>query len=550
IIKRKGRDVYVGQENRANALLQEGTPEAMRKCLRLYPLSNASDTAALELANSLMKAFAPEDATTLLQVALEENPDRARGAELQAMLALCYDASGERLRARLLAARLLRENPEGKLNVDGASRSFKDILKPLAEGGEDGDAKEALPRLPQQLTELWARRWDVGGFTRLPEQPVMAPIPRIYVGERNRLGNQLLALNAQDGTPDWSQEVAVTVTDLHRTRRGTLFVQGQGFALYDDNGNEQWSLPSGGTPDPVSLRGGMLVFGTRYYYRGTEQYMVRITAIDADTGGEVWKTSLPANSTRWIEQSPAGVLIMTTADETSLTLLNTENGEVLKTVELKSMGRVTVRPMVFDDRVMVVDRDGKMHVFSTESLSPVSEFETKIRFPTRFERVGDDLLVVGLTGAGRFAAKDGKVVWRLDYDDNVVVTAQVVLDEALVLATRTPGSAGQISGYDLETGKPTFKYAIKRQNESDRIDLQNAAAFKGGVVVAFSDNRIISGRMQLWGFRMVVLNADGSERYSWEHEADASPLFMQLAVIDDYIALTCDNTTFGFGHKD
>ncbi|MCA8937231.1 MAG: PQQ-binding-like beta-propeller repeat protein [Planctomycetes bacterium] len=550
IIKRKGREAYAAQENRADAIMQEGTPEAMRKCLRLYPLSDASDKAALELANNLLVAHLSKDAAELLQLALEENPDRARAPELQALLALCFADSGERLRARLLASRLLREHAEGKLVVGGETRAFKDILKPLSEGGAAESAAQTLPHLPSQMSELWQRKWDVGGFARLPAQPTVAPNPRFYLGERNRLTNELIAVNAVDGTSDWAQDVAVSVTDLYRTSRGTLFVQGQGFSLYDDNGTELWSSPSGGTPDPVNLQGGMLAFATRYFHRGSELYMVRISALDADSGGLLWESSIQANSARWLQQTPAGVLVMTIADETALTLLDTETGNVLKTRTLPAMGRVTVQPQVVDDRVMVIDRDGTIHAFDVSTLAPGAVYDTKVRFPTKFERVGDDLLVVGLTGAGRFSAKDATPVWRMNYEDNVVVTAQVVLEDSLVLATKTPGTAGRVMGYKLSDGKPTFTYEIKRQNESDRIDLQNAAAFKGGVVLAFSDNRITQGRMQLWGFRMLVLNNDGTERFTWEHEAGTSPLFMQLALIDNYIALTCDNTTFGFGHKD
>lgn len=549
IIRRKGAGVYASQESRASALLQESTPDAMRKCLRLYPLSSASDEAALELANIFLMDNLPVDAAELLHLALEDNPDRARAAELQALLALCYEASDERLRARLLATRLLREHPDGKLTVDGSTRAFKVILKPLSEGDGGETVARTLPQLPQQISELWNRKWDVGGFTRLPEQPAVGPTPRFYLGERNRLGNQLIAVNAADGSADWAHEVPVNVTDLYRTQRGTLFVQGQGFALYDDQGNEVWSLPTG-TPDPVDLHGGMLVFATRYFHRGTELYMVRISALDADTGGLLWETSIEANSTRWLKQTTEGVLAMTLGDETSLALLDTETGSVLKTRNLDAVGRVTVQPIVVDDRILIVDRDGALRSYDNKTLTPSAEFDTKVRFPTKFERIDDDIVVVGLTGAGRFTLAGSKTVWRLSYEDNIVVTAQVLLEDSVVLATRTPGSAGQIKGYNLKDGKPTFNYEVKRQNESDRIDLQNAAAFKGGVVFAFSDNRITGGRMQLWGFRMLVLNANGSERFTWEHESEASPLFMQLSLIDNYIALTCDNTTFGFGHKD
>jgi hypothetical protein len=208
-----------------------------------------------------------------------------------------------------------------------------------------------------------------------------------------------------------------------------------------------------------------------------------------------------------------------------------------------------VHPLLLDDRVMIVDRDGTVTSLDVATLKPAGQFETKLRYPTMFEAVGGDCLIVGLTSVGRFDTADGHAIWRRDYGDNEMMTAQVLLKHSIAIATRSPAAAGHITGYALKDGKPTFSYEVPRENKSDRIDLQNAAGFDDGVVVVFAENRIIQGRMQLWGFRMLVLNADGSERFVWKHQAENSQLFIQLALTDNYIALTCDKTTFGFGRR-
>ncbi|MCB9934226.1 MAG: PQQ-binding-like beta-propeller repeat protein [Planctomycetes bacterium] len=548
-IKRSGRTIYAPQESMAARLLSEQTPDAWQKLLRRYPLAHAADEAALNLAASHLESHRAADATDVLRAALDENADRPRVAELQALLAVAYKSAGERLRARLLALRVLRENPKGELTMGGKAQSFEALLRPLTEGDAAEAETEALPQMPLQLHELWSRPWAVGGFTRLPVQPASLPDARIHVGEHSMTGTELVALDAATGKPRWARQLAVSLTGVHRTPRGTLFVQGQGFALYDEEGNELWATPAGGTPDPVSLQGGMLVYGTRFLNTRTRQNMVRITARDVDTGGVVWEQELVGNSARWIEQAPAGVLVMTQGDETELVLLDPETGGEAARGVLDPQGRITVHPLLLDDRVLVINRDGKVIVLTADTLKPAGEFETRIRYATRFNVVEGELLVVGLTAAGRFEP-DGKQVWRRDYGENAVVTAQVQMKHAIAQATRAANGAGRITGYALADGKPTFSYDISRENDSDRVDVLNAMPFDDGIVVVLADNRIIDGRMQLWGFRLLVLNADGTERFTWLHHAEDSPLFIQLALTENYIALTCDKTTFGFGRKD
>lgn len=548
VIKRAGREVYAPQDAAAAELLKTGTAESWAKLLQLYPLALAADEAALNLANEKLKAHLGAEAADVLRGALDENSDRPRAAEMNALLALAYKAAGERLRARLLALRLLRENPKAELKLGGTVKSFEELLRPLTEGDASEMAGEALPQLPKQISELWSRPWAIGGFTRMPPQPVNLPEARFHLSETSMTGTELLALDAGNGEPRWARKVPVSLNAVYRTPRGILFVQGQGFALYDDDGNEQWSTPAGATPIATSLLGGMLVYATRFTLSG--QAMVRVTARDVDSGGVVWEQTMAGASVRWIAQSNHGVLVMPQGNETELVLLDAETGRETARTALDPHGRITVQPVLLDDRLLVINRDGKVLALRGDTLKPAGEFETRIRYATQFTIIEGDLLVVGLTSAGRFGAADGKVIWRRDYAGNEVVTAQVLLKDSIALATRAPNGAGRISGFSLTDGKPTFSYDIKRENDSDRVDVQNSAPFDGGLVMAFAENRIIDGRMQLWGFRLLVLNSDGTERFTWTRQAPDSPLFVQLALTENYIALTCDKTTFGFGRKD
>ena len=550
LIKRSGRSVYAPQDKNAEALLGENTPETWRKILRLYPLSVVSSNAALELAQSRRDSWAPNEAAEILRSALDEFPDRPLADQLQALLALCYHDAGERLRARLLAMRILREHPKGELTVAGKTQTYREILKPLTDNSSGEAGKEPLPRLPKQIAQLWTRQWKLGAFTRLPAQPVTMPSPRFHMSETATNGLELVAIDAATGNPEWTRRVNILVTGVYRTPRGVLFVLAQGFALYDDEGSEQWSTPAGGTPGQISLQGGMLVYSTGFLNTRTRKNMAMIHACDVDSGGKIWETELEGNSVRWIEQCPAGVIVMTQGNETTVSLLNAEDGSLITSHTLTAAGRITVRPILIEDRILIVDRDGKVVKLDVNSLRPAGEFETKLRYPTMFEAVDGDCLIVGLTSVGRFASSDGHSIWRHEYGDSGMLTAQVMMKDSIAITTRSPSAAGLITGYALTDGKPKFTYAVPRTNESDRVDLHSAAGFDDGLVAVFADNRIIDGRMQLWGFRMLVLNADGTERLVWEHEAEDSPLIIQLALTDNFIALTCDKTTFGFGRRE
>jgi outer membrane protein assembly factor BamB len=537
-IKRSGRGVYAKQDAKAAELAAEATTDSRGKLLRLYPLATAADEAALELAQARIQAFYPEEGAEILRNALDENSDRPRASEMNALLALCFSASGERLRARLLATRILREHPNGELTVGGKTRLFKDVLKPLLQS-EDAESDAApLPRLPQQVSPLWSRPWDATGFVLLPPQPVSMDTPRFHIGETTQSDVQLVSLDASTGEPAWSDQVPVSVSGVFRTRRGTLFVQRQGFSLYDDDGNVQWSNPASGIVFEVSLSGGMLVYNTLSTISGKS--FVHVCARDVDSGGLVWEKDVEGSSARWIAQCPQGVLITVLGNETYLVLLNAESGAEIARHVLGTESRITAAPAVTEDHVAIVDRDGKLTKLSLADLKPTARFETKVRYPTMLRIIDGDYLIVGLTSVGRFKGADAKVVWTRDYAENEVVTAQTLMKDAIAIGTRTTSDIGRITAYSLKDGKPTFTYEVPRRNESDRVSLQNTVAFDGGLVVVFTDRRIIDGRMQIWGFRLLVLNADGSERFTWEHEKLDAPPYVQLALTDNFIALTAD----------
>jgi outer membrane protein assembly factor BamB/tetratricopeptide (TPR) repeat protein len=550
LIQVHGRDCYAPQDAAAVEQMALKTQDAWRQVLRLYPLSTVASKAALELAHARLKDGAVDDASAIVRSALEENPQRQRVAELQAMQALCLAASGEQLRARLLASRLLREHPDGELTVAGETRAFSVLLKPLVDSATDAVANDVLPRLPGRMEMLWTRPWDQGGYVRLPAQPVVQSTPRFLTGEVGATGISLNALDASTGEPGWSRRSPVTLIGVHRTQRGNLLMLAQGPALFSDDGEELWTGESRGSPEPVSVRGGMLVYGTRSRNTATSRNFVNIHARDVDRGNELWLSEIDGVNALWIEQTSSGVLVLTLGNATTLTLLDIETGAMRAQRSLESLGRVTTQPVLHDGRVLIADRDGKVSIFDAESLAPLTAHESKVRNPTMFRVVEGDYVVVGLQAIGRFQGADGKAVWMRDFTGNEVVTDRQWLGDAVCVTTRTAGNVARVQFYSLADGKLTVDYTVPRNSETDRLDVRQSAAFDGGVLLAFADTRMHEGRNQLWGFRLLALNRDGTERFTWEFETTSTQQTVQLAVIDNYVALTCSNHTFGFGSRE
>src|SRR5690606_31261012 len=214
--------------------------------------------------------------------------------------------------------------------------------------------------------------------------------------------------------------------------------------LFSDDGEELWTGESRGSPEPVSVRGGMLVYGTRSRNTATSRNFVNIHARDVDRGNELWLSEIDGVNALWIEQTSSGVLVLTLGNATTLTLLDIETGAMRAQRSLESLGRVTTQPVLHDGRVLIADRDGKVSIFDAESLAPLTAHESKVRNPTMFRVVEGDYVVVGLQAIGRFQGADGNAVWMRDFTGNEVVTDRQWLGDAVCVTTRTAGNVARV----------------------------------------------------------------------------------------------------------
>jgi len=550
LIKAHGRGLYATQESAAAKLLESNTPESLSEILRRYPLAEASDEAAMRVAAQAMGRGDGAEAVNVLTAALEDNSARTRRGELNAMLALAHAKTGERLRARLVAARTLREFPNGKLKQGEGEVSFKDVLGPLAGGGANSLSRQTMPRLPGEPTELWHRDWEAGSFTRVPTHPATTAMSRVYLGERSSQGFQIVAIDGPSGEMVWSRASDVNLMAAHDTEHGILFETAQGFSLYDDNGTERWSVATGGTPNPVSMEGGMLVYGTRFTNTATRKLMVRVCALDIAGGGQLWQAEFEASVLRWIGQGPSGVMLLLSGTDQRLCLVDAESGVLTKSVTLEVTGQINVLPAMTDDAVWLVDVFGQVRGYGLDDLEARGSFSTGQRGAALL-RVQDGRIVSGGgEGACCIEIETGKTLWTKPMERGELLRAVQYSGGVIFLCTRDATGGARVNGFKVADGTVAFRYSAPRGNDSDRLELQASAAFDGGVVIAYSVHTMIQGGMQLAEFRLLLLNADGTERMSWSHETKgATASIAQIALTEGHVILGCANATFCFGKK-
>lgn len=544
LITQFGRDAYAELEDMAKALLAEGTDAARHDLLQRYPLALCADEAALALAENHLNAGRAAEGAVVLQRALDEVPGREGRLQLSALLALCHHESNEKLRARLLASRLLREAPDATMTRNGRQRTFKEMLRPLLESDGPQSNESLLPRLPESLSFLWSRPW--GEFTRLPAQPATGANARIHLAERTIEGNHLLALDATSGALKWSDTAEVSVTAVLGTPAGLLFVLSQGFVLYSEDGTKRWEETTYGAPDRASVSGGMLTYTTRFTDTRSRKQMVRVTARDVETGGEIWNITLEAGSAAWLEQAEGVVYALVTGERMKLVMLQSDTGSSIAEYDFGPGIRIAGSPLVSDTHVVVLDSNGSLHRLQRDDLKPAGALETKVKNPLLLERHGDNYIALGLTSIACVDPATGRQVWRKDLPA-ATVTGFASVKDTLVITQRSGDSRTFVLGISMADGSESFRTPVEAANAGDRVDLSASAAIEGGVVLVFADRRISDGLIRLHSFRLLVLNADGSTRFSWSHEVSNVSPYTQLAVIENFIALSCDKQTFCFG---
>lgn len=549
MIQVAGRGIYKPQDEAADALLATNTPESLMTLLRQFPLALAADEAALRLAEAALGRGEGVETVKLLLAVLEDNSARPHRAGIQAWLALAHAKAGEKLRARLVASRTLREFPAGTLRQAGKEVPFRDLLTPLL-GKRAGAGAEAAPRLPAAPVELWSRPWDLGGFTRVPQHFGSGTMQRVYLGERAQSGFQIVCQDAPSGDQVWSRASDISLNAVRDTEHGVLFETAQGFSLFDDSGSERWSLATGGTPNPVCLEGDMLVYGTRFTNTSTRKLMVRVSAVDLSLGGSLWQVEFEASVLRWLGQGDAGVLALLSGNEQQLCLLNPENGAVAKTVTLDLTGQVNVQPVVADGLVWVVDVFGQVRGFDSGDLALKYSFSTGQRGAALLRVQDGKVCCAGGEGAAGIEIKTGKVVWSRGLERGELLRGVQQAADVFFISTRDATGGARVLGLKVTDGTVAFRYTVARANEADRMELQNSAAFDGGVALAYSVHSMVQGNMQLSEFKLILLNADGTERMAWSRPSDgALASIAQVATIDGHVVLACASRTFCFGKK-
>jgi outer membrane protein assembly factor BamB/tetratricopeptide (TPR) repeat protein len=549
ILREHGAAPFAAVHARAEALVESGTRENLTRAMEAYPLSPAADTALRRLVEENFAAGRHGNSLELIELAMEEHPDRDRAFELEVLMALVRSGMGDELRARLMAGRLLREHGRESMRFGGESRTVQELLEPLAASPDDIGEVQIPPRLPRNLTELWQE--GAGPHLRVPIQPVPGPLEAVMTNEVSEDGRMrtLVARDRETGDALWELQAQAFVNELFPIRGGMLATLGNGLMAMDPQGTEIWSKGVGSRPDSVVMYGGMVLFGTRMFDVDSRANVIQVAALDLSNGEDVWRAGMGGAQLRWLQATSRGVLALTQGSSTELSLLALEDGRVLESRDLPIPARLTASPMLVDGRVVMVDREGMLHEFDAVTLKPGVTRNSQMRFPTGLHVDGKSAVVFGRGGAVRINLESGEEAWRFNLQGGTALVNQEVSGDVLVLATRSGMAPGQLQGISLKTGELVFERSFPHRPDGQRVDVLASATFEGGLVMLFADNRIERGQQIRNAYHMLVLDNDGTERFVWQRDVTTNNRFVQFAVADGAILLCCDERVFCFGAR-
>ncbi|MEE9312610.1 MAG: PQQ-binding-like beta-propeller repeat protein [Planctomycetota bacterium] len=562
LMKSKGRGLYAQQDHRAKELLADGKNASYQDILGRYPLSIVSDEAALRLAEFNRRRFVPEASISILRTVMEENPDSARKPQLQAQLAVCLHAYGENLRSRLLARRLLREFPQGELSIEDKIRSFVQILTPLTKASGNADVVSVEPRLPSSIRQLWGREWNIKVAEEddeplaefrsvlMPEQPGIAEAKYGFVfGSGGDGANKLLALDLQTGELAWSVEGIDSVSSSWPMKGSTLFAHNTGFVKVDDSGAVIWRTTTLGTPRSIDLMQGMVVFTNSWFDARRRRQMVRITALDASTGGKIWEQSVESRQSHWIKQVATGILLCASNLQQNFFLLDYETGDVVHSLKHAKASMIYGEPIISEESFKFIDQRGQVFEHSLKDLKQLNVWQTGESHSALFREVDGLFFIVGFQGATCYDPATNKAKWRHRNKRNEATVGNNLTSKTLFIVTRLNGDKMLVYGLNLKTGEVKFSVEHPRDKKTDQILLMKNRGYEEGIVLLSLVQEINRG-VKVKGFRCLVFQDDGTIRADWKINTKSTVrTITQMQIVDKHIMFTCGKTLYCLGNK-
>ncbi|MHC4841871.1 MAG: outer membrane protein assembly factor BamB family protein [Planctomycetota bacterium] len=412
------------------------------------------------------------------------------------------------------------------------------------------------------MQQLWAHEWNanVGDEDDEPLAEFMSVIVPTQPGTADaRYGflygsggngeNRLMAMDLKTGSEAWSFDGVDSVRSSWPMVDSSLFALNTGFMRLDDNGGLMWRITTRGTPRSIDLAQGMVVFTNSWFDRQARRQMIRVTAIDASTGGEVWERSVQGRQSLWIKQVSTGILLASTDLQQNFYLLDYESGKVLHKLKHPKSGMIYGQPILTDDTFKFIDQRGYVFEHSVADLKQINYWQTGESHPMLFRIQDKKIFVVGYQGATCFDPGANKAVWRHRNKQNEATVGNQLTAKTLFIVTRLNGNKQIIHGLNLSTGDVAFSKDHPSDNKTDQVLLLRNGGFDEGIVLLSVIKEINRG-VRTKGFRCVVFQDDGEIRTDWKMNTmpGARP-FAQLAVVDNHILFTCDTTVYCLGTK-
>jgi hypothetical protein len=254
---------------------------------------------------------------------------------------------------------------------------------------------------------------------------------------------------------------------------------------------------------------------------------------------------------RWIGQVASGVLVLLTGNEQWLHLLDAETGAVNKTVTLELSGQVGAADPAIDSGVVwLVDVFGGIRGYGVDDLAAAGAFNTGKRGASLLHAGDGRVTALGSEGIACIEISTGRAVFARNHERTDVFQGAKYSSGVFYLFLRDPAGGVHVHGLSAKDGAPLFRHAVKAGN-TDRPQLTASAAFNGGVATVYAVLSIVEGGLRLTSFRLLILNADGTERLNWSQPLDAATSSVaQLGIIDQHLVLACGNATYCFGLRE
>jgi|GEM_PF-5664410 len=375
--------------------------------------------------------------------------------------------------------------------------------------GTSFESPPAFSAGPQQLATQAS--WEI---EQDPENTLMS-LPRVR-GEpdlmlmRPTTKQTLLAYSISTGKKVWERDSFSYYHGFDPVRLGSRLIMLNGHkltALDRDTGDELWSVALGGYVNDSVVKGDLILVVVRPSYNGTLASGNLLVAIDAQAGSKVWSQELDIGSFSPLVVAERYVYLATNSNTGNrLLALNIGDGSIARSVVLEEQVR----------RSMVMTKEGQLAYLANNDAIRIRDPETleaqrviwpNIRSLREIIVDDDNLIVVSHFGQMKaFNSASGEEQWQVQLDGSSSVNdVWLISGKLLLLSNFNPsrdeparGPAHAVHVYDARSGEFSYQRVLMETEPGGSILLQGRSPFSTGAAFALSERDMSANSGQIF----------------------------------------------------